>query len=367
MNKQGENKIIPGSSDYENVATTATETEQRKRTREDLSSISEHELSINSQNNPSKQTKPKKKKSKQKPDSLEDPDDVNDNSNSIKAILKQLETINKKLNNVLTKDDRYIHDVIEKTVEKKLSAQRIYAKDEDVIQELVDKLVEKKIDRITASFEKRIEVLECQLFEKSKENENLRQEIKTINSKIEMKQDDAAQTDRDTLYQSDQTRKQINDLEQYTRTNNIRVYGLPDKNAVETPSQTIKAFLKEISEQQTDIDESDIDIAHRLGKFNPNKPRPVIIRFTSRLLKDDVMSLRKSLRQRKIFVNEDLTRLNQEVFTAIRLRGKDEVKSVWTRNGRIMIRRYDDSISPVDFEYYNQWLALTWPNRDGRQ
>jgi len=61
MNKQGENKIIPGSSDHENVATTATETEQRKRTREDLSSISEHELSINSQNNPSKQTKPIKK------------------------------------------------------------------------------------------------------------------------------------------------------------------------------------------------------------------------------------------------------------------------------------------------------------------
>jgi len=62
MSKQGESDIIPGSSDHENVAITATETEQRKRIKEDLSSISEHERSINSQNNPSKQTKPKEQK-----------------------------------------------------------------------------------------------------------------------------------------------------------------------------------------------------------------------------------------------------------------------------------------------------------------
>ena len=79
------------------------------------------------------------------------------------------------------------------------------------------------------------------------------------------------------------------------------------------------------------------------------------------------MGLRKFLRQRNIFVNEDLTSLNQEVFTPIRLRGEEEVRSVWTKNGRIMIRRYDDSISPVDFKYYNQWLALPLPSRNGQE
>ena len=68
-----------------------------------------------------------------------------------------------------------------KTVEKNLSAQKVYAKDENVIQELVDKLVEKRIDRMSASFEKRIEVLICKLFEK--ENESLRTYIKLINFK----------------------------------------------------------------------------------------------------------------------------------------------------------------------------------------
>ena len=310
------------------------------------------------------QSNPKKKKSKPLQQSIEDPDDSSENRNEIKTILKQLENINKKLNNVLTKDDRYIHDVIEKTVEKKLSAQKIYAKDEDAIQELVDKLVEKKIEKITASFEKRIEVLECQLFEKAQENEKLREEIKTMNHKIEEKQDGAAQVDRDNSYQTEQTRKRLNDLEQYTRSNNIRVYGIPDTNETESPTQTIKIFLKEIKDLPIDVvDETDIDIAHRLGRFNPNKPRPVIIRFTTRMVKDDIMRQKKILRQRKIFVNEDLTRLNQQVFTAIRLRCQDEVKSVWTRNGRIMIRRYNDSISPVDFEFYHQWLELPWPNQ----
>jgi len=38
-----------------NVATTTTESGRRKRTREDLNSIIEHQLGINGQNNPSKQ------------------------------------------------------------------------------------------------------------------------------------------------------------------------------------------------------------------------------------------------------------------------------------------------------------------------
>ena len=133
MSEKGQENKTLGPSDRTNVANKTIETDQRKRTREDLSSISEHELSINSQteSNKQSQSKPKKKKSKPLQQSIENPDDSSENRNEIKTIMKQLENINKKLNNVLTKDDRYIHDVIEKTVEKKLSAQKIYAKDED--------------------------------------------------------------------------------------------------------------------------------------------------------------------------------------------------------------------------------------------
>ena len=49
MSEKGQENKTLGPSDRTNVANKTIESDQRKRTREDLSSISEHELSINSQ------------------------------------------------------------------------------------------------------------------------------------------------------------------------------------------------------------------------------------------------------------------------------------------------------------------------------
>ena len=137
--------------------------------------------------------------------------------------------MNKKLSNVLTKDDRYISDIVEKAIDKKLSSKKITAKDEDAIQNLVDKLVEKKISRITATFEKRIEVLEGQLFEKDEENKKLKDEIKSLNNAMANKQEAAKKAERQTKIDQDETKRRFNDLEQYTRINNLRIYGIEIK------------------------------------------------------------------------------------------------------------------------------------------
>ncbi|WAR20677.1 hypothetical protein MAR_014651 [Mya arenaria] len=80
-------------------------------------------------------------------------------------------------------------------------------------------------------------------------------------------------------------------------------------------------------------------------------------------MEDDVMRNKTKLRQSKIFVNVDLTRLNQQVFTAIRLKVQDEVKSVCTRNGRIILRRYDDNIAYAEYKDYKARLELPWPQK----
>ena len=201
------------------------------------------------------------------------------------------------------------------------------------------------------------------MFEKAQENEKLKEEIKALNSKLEDNDNAVKDTERQSQYESDQTRKRFNDLEQYTRINNIRVYGLLDNNKYETPSQTIDVFLGALKENKisTDIDETDIDIGHRLGAYQENRDRPVIIKFLSRTAKDEIIGHARALRKQRIYINEDLTKLNQQVFTAIRLKGKDEVKSVWTRNGQILLRRYDGSVARVGYEVYDQWLNLPWP------
>ena len=62
----------------------------------------------------------------------------------------------------------------------------------------------------------------------------------------------------------------------------------------------------------------DIDIAHRLGSKQNRKrrgttvpARRVIIKFNSRIKRDKVLKNRKLLKGTDIFVNEDLTQINQ--------------------------------------------------------
>ena len=62
----------------------------------------------------------------------------------------------------------------------------------------------------------------------------------------------------------------INDLEQYTRRQNLGIQGIPmsdNENNAETESKVL-TVLKKIDEN---ISHDDIDIAHRLGKSKTNK------------------------------------------------------------------------------------------------
>lgn len=88
----------------------------------------------------------------------------------------------------------------------------------------------------------------------------------------------------------------------------------------------------------------DIDIAHRLGIKKKEKPKPgetvqprkIIIKFNSRYRRDEILRKRKLFKGTDIFVNEDLTKINQLVLSCVRKKMKDEVEKAWTRNGRIM-------------------------------
>ncbi|KAH3825927.1 hypothetical protein DPMN_127814 [Dreissena polymorpha] len=48
-----------------------------------------------------------------------------------------------------------------------------------------------------------------------------------------------------------------------------------------------------------------IDVSHRLGKYTPNKDRPVIVKFVRRQTKIDVMKRAKLLKGTGIYINED--------------------------------------------------------------
>ena len=56
----------------------------------------------------------------------------------------------------------------------------------------------------------------------------------------------------------------------------------------------------------------EINIAHRLGKFESEKMRPVIVRFMSRQRKIETIKLTRALAKTPYVIKEDLTKDNQE-------------------------------------------------------
>jgi len=79
----------------------------------------------------------------------------------------------------------------------------------------------------------------------------------------------------------------------------------------------------------------DIDVAHRLGKFNNAKPRAIICKFTHRLHKASVIQQRRKLKGTRIGIVEDLTMTNKILLGKVK--ETSCVKIAWTygTNGKI--------------------------------
>ena len=104
-----------------------------------------------------------------------------------------------------------------------------------------------------------------------------------------------------------------------------------DDNEKEGYEDTIQQVITEPKDKANiTITTDDIDIAHRLRRFEVSKRRQIIVKFVKRTTKITVLRARKLLREHKLYVNEDLTSLNQEVFNSVRTKLLDEVEAAWT-------------------------------------
>ena len=135
--------------------------------------------------------------------------------------------------------------------------------------------------------------------------------------------------------------EQIDDLEQYTRRTNVRIFGIPeaaDDVKENTDDLAINFFASELGVQ---LSASDISRSHRVGKRSPTKPRPIIVRLVRHNTKVEILRKRRLLKENKrpYNVQEDLTiarrnilkYLSQEINSGI-------VTKVWTNDGTILFR-----------------------------
>ncbi|KAH3898068.1 hypothetical protein DPMN_022265 [Dreissena polymorpha] len=156
----------------------------------------------------------------------------------------------------------------------------------------------------------------------------------------------------------------FNELEQYSRRNNIRIESIEDseqENYTETSETLIEALNSHIPD--LNLAKSDIDISHRLGPFQPQKERPIIIKLVSRMRRNQIMKAAKILRSKPkpVYVNDHLMKTHAEVFACVRKKQSDIVKSSSTREGTIVYRDINDQTHKVNAEQYRFWLDLPWP------
>ena len=189
---------------------------------------------------------------------------------------------------------------------------------------------EKSILKVTAGvseLDKRVQDLEADntavqttVTELLEENDNLKSEILLLKSDMEKTQDDIMKN------------------EQYTRQNNIKIFGI-----VENRNENCVDIVRDLARNRLhlEIRPEQIAITHRiLGK--QGKPRPIIVRFGDHEVKYTMLKQRRQLKGSGISIQEDLVRGVWDKLSMIK--ESKQCKDCWAWNGKIFVKDSKDVV-----------------------
>ena len=125
------------------------------------------------------------------------------------------------------------------------------------------------------------------------------------------------------------------------------VYGLPESTLENTDDLVITMFKNEMD---IEMFSDDIDRSHRIGKQkeDPNKVRPVIVKFTRYSDRNKIFRNIKGLRGKKMSITKSLTGLRMSKLKEAR----DEFgfRNVWSTDGRILYKEEGSDQTRVYYE-----------------
>lgn len=183
------------------------------------------------------------------------------------------------------------------------------------VSKLVDLLCAKVKDAVVGTLTESLREARAEIEDLRREVASLKSDIKGVEHRVTTRNDD---------------------LEQYTRRHNLRVFGVPEGVNEDTDTLVMKIFTEQL---KLDIPLDRLDRTHRVGK----KPgpaadgkarwRPIIVRFSSYRDRRKVFNAKKLLKGSGITVREDLTSGRAELLRAAI--SKFGVRNVWTSDGRI--------------------------------
>ena len=171
----------------------------------------------------------------------------------------------------------------------------------------------------------------------------------------------------------------LEDMEVYSRAHDLIVRGLPEASYAERATASVDGTSMLPSDSHSSVSSSilrlccdkldvkispeEISVAHRLKQGKNDKFRPVIVRFTNRRVRDEILRAKKKLMiprgssEDRIFISEHLTRTNASIFfEARKLVFDKKLAAAWSHKGLINVRFTSDTLEkptiirkPADF------------------
>ena len=188
----------------------------------------------------------------------------------------------------------------------------------------------------------------------------LRLDLDTRTRTVSLIQDE----NRELRAKMSELEKKIDSVEQYSKRDNLLFVGLPTNAAgvvgadamAETSTTLTETVLKITNDiLKVPITKDDISVVHRIPKKNASgnaSTSPVVIRFTKRSTRDAVSNARFELKGKNIgyplFINENLTSVNQKIFSCLHKKFKDKkIQGVWTTNCKVLCKRNNGNVLHV--------------------
>jgi len=145
--------------------------------------------------------------------------------------------------------------------------------------------------------------------------------------------------------------RDVDNMVQYSRINNLVISGIPDLEAIE-PKQAVIDMAHYLG---VAIELVNIDTAHRLPTKIQGKDKPILVKFVDRWCKEAIMDriaemnrakdyvdtkkLGYTCPQQAVFVNHHLSPKMQEIHRRGReLKKEGNISNVYVRKGRVLIK-----------------------------
>ena len=202
---------------------------------------------------------------------------------------------------------------------------------------------------IKESFSSQVQVMQNEMFNFKKDQDEL---IKA-NNELRKRLDTMEARNAELVNRLETAYNQIDDLEQSQRRTSLMV-----NNLAPVPGKTDEELFLDLCKNKMEhlnVTRAHIARIHRLSRpssYDNNKPPSLVVKFAQDKFRDSVFKNKKNLKGSNVVISESLTKRRSMLLKSCidRIPGNRDTRSVWTDNGRILVKIGQSNIIQIHSE-----------------